>query len=191
MITLREIVYGIYGAYRLCRFDPQGTVYLDDTVAGFWRSFFSAVLIVPPTLILTLIEWRNAAIAGSIAHAIILEALAYVILVFAYPLAAFYLCRMMGRGERYILFIVASNWSSVIQIALLLPVTALGASELLPADLFFFISLAADVLIFAMAWYIARTTLQIGGVAAAGMVLVDLAIVILVRNVTDGRLVVA
>ena len=37
----------IYGAYRLARLDAAGMSYFDTSVAGFWRSFFAAVIIAP------------------------------------------------------------------------------------------------------------------------------------------------
>ena len=42
-----EIAYGIYGAWRLARLDVTGMEVFDRTVAGFWKSFFAAVLVAP------------------------------------------------------------------------------------------------------------------------------------------------
>ena len=43
MISLREVITALYGAYRLARFDPGGLGFYEVTVQGFWRSFFAAV----------------------------------------------------------------------------------------------------------------------------------------------------
>ncbi len=135
MIAAREIVYSLYGAYRLCRFDPQGLAYFNPTLEGFWRSFVAALIVAPAHCLLTIINLRDVAIEASLARVVAIETLAYVILVFAYPLVVFHICQMMGRSERYFTYIVAYNWAGVIQIALILPATALGASDLLPLNL--------------------------------------------------------
>jgi hypothetical protein len=188
MIGVRDIVYGIYGAYRLCRFDPQGLAYLDASERGFWRSFIAALLIFPAHCLVTIINLREVDIQAGLPRAAIIESLAYVIVVFAYPLIAFHLCEMMGRGERYFTYMVAYNWSGVIQIALTLPATALAASDLLPIEASYAIGLGVTGLVLAMLWYIARTTLQIGMLAAAGFVLLDIVIGIIVDTIADGRL---
>jgi len=49
--SAREMMYALYGAYRLARFDAGGMRYFDASIDGFWRSFFAAVLIAPFYLI--------------------------------------------------------------------------------------------------------------------------------------------
>jgi hypothetical protein len=188
MIGAREIVYSLYGAYRLCRFDPQGLAFFNPTLEGFWRSFVAALIVAPAHCILTIINLRDVELEASLARVVAIETLAYVILVFAYPLVVFHICQMMGRSERYFTYIVAYNWAGVIQISLILPATALGASDLLPLNLAYAIGLAVTLLVLVMLWYIARLTLQIGGLAAAGFVLLDLLLGLLVRAIADGRL---
>ena len=56
MVTSREVVAALYGAYRLARFDPSGLALFDATIAGFSRSFFAAVLVAPVYLVLLLIR---------------------------------------------------------------------------------------------------------------------------------------
>jgi hypothetical protein len=188
MISAREILYGVYGAYRLCRFDPKGLVYLNDSVEGFWRSFFAALIIAPADLLVTLLGLRDSEIAASWPRVLLLELLAYVVVAFGYTLIVFYICRAIGRTERFILFIVAYNWAGVTQTALVLPTTALAASELLPADFASGIALGAALLILAMTWFIARVCLQIGGWMAAGLVALHLVLAISVFALAESRL---
>ncbi|MDX2142565.1 MAG: hypothetical protein SFV19_04360 [Rhodospirillaceae bacterium] len=50
--SLREIVYGVFGAWRLARLDRSAMVHFDRTVEGFWKSFFAAAIVAPAYLIL-------------------------------------------------------------------------------------------------------------------------------------------
>ena len=40
--SLHEIFYGVFGAWRLFRLDPKAMAYFDNSVEGFWKSFFAA-----------------------------------------------------------------------------------------------------------------------------------------------------
>ena len=42
--TTREIVFGLYGAWRLAHLDRGGLGYFDASVEGFWKSFFAAAM---------------------------------------------------------------------------------------------------------------------------------------------------
>lgn len=188
MIDLREIVYGLYGGYRLCRFDSQGLAYFNATESGFWRSFFAFVLIAPVHLLRVLVHLGDIQVQASAVRVALIEVLVYIILVFAYPLAAFYLSELLDRRHRYITYIVAYNWAGVIQTLLLLPADALRASTILPPEATFLIDLAANILVLAILWFIARVALQTSALAAAGLVVVDVVILLIVTGIGDGRL---
>jgi hypothetical protein len=191
MIEAREVIYGIYGAYRLCRLDPQGLSYFNATPEGFWRSFFSAVLIAPVHFLITFLDINQATIQAPFPRVILIEGLAYLILVFAYPLAMYYISQLLDRQRQYITYIVAYNWAGVIIALIELPASALGASELVPASAANVVEIAATVVTLVMLWYIARTTLQITRLAAAGLVIVDVLISVIVSSIAEGRLAVA
>jgi hypothetical protein len=191
MIGTREVVYGLYGAYRLCRFDPQGVGFLNDTIEGFWRSFFSAVLVAPIHFVIVIVDLQAIDVQAGLPRVVIIEALSYLILVFAFPLAMYYLCRMLDRQREYITYIVAYNWAGVLLAVLMLPFILLDASDLLPGPLINGAEIVVTALSFVLLWYIARTTLRVSGAAAAGFVTIDFVISIIVRAITEGRLTVA
>ncbi|HYB56559.1 MAG TPA: hypothetical protein VEK12_10340 [Alphaproteobacteria bacterium] len=188
MIELREILYGLYGAYRLCRFDSQGLAYFNATLAGFWRSFFAAVLVAPAYFLIVFLDLDLSTVEASATRVFLLESAAYVVLVFAYPLAMYYICEAIDRQQQYFLYIVAYNWASVVLAAFQLPVDAISAGELLPKAVTNPLELAVRIVILVMLWFIARSALGIARLAAAGLVTLDFVLNLIVSSIVDARL---
>ena len=65
MISGQYVTNALYGAYRLARADTNGLSYFDNSNAGFWRSFYAAVLIAPLFLILLIIRFNVDDIGAS------------------------------------------------------------------------------------------------------------------------------
>ena len=132
MPSYRDIVYGIYGALRLARLDPGAMSYFERTPAGFWKSFFAAVIVAPGFALIVAYELGQVEIeleAGAL-RMFLVETLAYVLGWAAFPVIVHQICEATGRRDAYIGYIVAFNWSKVIQMAVLLPsvgLIALGA----------------------------------------------------------------
>jgi len=188
MIGVKEILYGIYGGYRLCRFDAQGLAYFDSTIGGFWRSFFAAVLVAPIYFITVLLDLDFSTVEASVGRTFLLESLAYVILVFAYPLAMHYISEALDRRQQYFLYIVAYNWASVTYNAIALPVDVLSASELLPKAAADTLELAVRLAILAILWFIARTALNVPRLIAVGLVALDFVLSLVVSSIINARL---
>lgn len=190
MIGIHEIVYGLYGAYRLCLFDPQGLSYFNATHEGFWRSFFSAVLVAPIQFIITLIGLQTIPVKASVLRTAAIEAIAYVILVFAYPFAMYYVSLLLDRQRQYIAYIVAYNWAGVLLAVIALPGAVLG-SGLLPDVIANVVELVITLLSLTILWYIAKTALQVPGLTAAALVLIDVVLGIAIRSIAEARLAVS
>lgn len=191
MISAREIIYGIYGAYRLCRFDAQGLAFFNASREGFWRSFFAAVLIAPAAFLLNVLHLDKDAVQAGLLRAALIVGLAYVILVFAYPVVVYPLCQLLDRERNYIPYVIAYNWAGVIQMALVLPVALLAASGALPSAVAALAQLAVWAVTIVMLWYIAKTALQVPAGMAAALVALDLLIGVLVDWVAEARLAIA
>jgi hypothetical protein len=193
MISMHEIVYALYGAYRLCRFDRGGMAFFNVTREGFWRSFFSAVLVAPIRAIITFVELQNTRfpIEASGERIFLIEALSYLVLVFAYPFAMFYMCEVIDRRQRYMGYIVAYNWAGVLLALLALPFALLGADELVPTAIANFAGLGVTAVSLVILWYVARIALEIPGVTATALVAVDFVLSVVIRSIADARLAVA
>ena len=111
--------------------------------------------------------------------------IAYAIGWTAFPLAMVTLARMLGREAEYFGFITMFNWSSVIQVLVLLPVAAFTAGEMLSQGFLEFLGVAVTIGLLAYEWFIARVGLRIDGFTAAVVVAIDLVIVVILTGVTD------
>lgn len=181
MISTQEIVNGLWGALRLAGRDTDGYRYFDTSLDGFWRSFTAAVLSIPAYVIVT--AMRSNAVYVEPAAYFLIESIAYVTGWVAFPFAMLYVVDALDRRERYITFVVATNWAVAIQIALIAFIAALEGVGLLTEDLGRFFSLVATLWILTFQWFIARTALDISAPAAVAVVLLDLAIGLTVTGV--------
>ena len=95
----------------------------------------------------------------------------------------YYIVRRIDRIERYLRYIAAYNWATVLEIAVYAIVTALAESTLLPNSLTNGLAVAATFAILAYRWFITRVGLDVTRGAAAGIVLLGLVITILLNTV--------
>jgi hypothetical protein len=185
MLRLAEIGPAFYGAWRLARFDVNGMRYFDSSIEGFWRSFQVAVLVAPLMVALVALDLSGMRVEAGWFRIVAGETIAYVISWVAFPLAAFYIVRLVDREDRYLGFIVAYNWSTLIQIAVLLPAAALSHRGVLPAGLGGVIALGSQIALLVYEWFIVRTALNLASIAAAGIVLIDVIISVLINGAED------
>ncbi len=186
MPTLREIVISLYGASRLARFDANGMSYFDTSPGGVWRSFFAAVLIAP--FYALLLVTRFPLDGGDIdpLRFGVAEGLAYVMSWVAYPVVMVSMTQLLNCWERFPAYLVAYNWSVVLQNALFLPIGILGATGMLPPDAANFLWLVALVAVLVYIWFIARTALDLPPFTCAGIVILDIALSFLISAMADG-----
>ncbi len=186
MLTFRELVAAVYGASLLARFDAAGMRVFDISLRGFWRSFMAAVLVAPLYAVL-LAARPDAETAGGLPFFVV-TASAYVIHWVAFPLLMVTVTRLIDREQHYLGYIVAYNWSALLQNAVFLPLTliALGGAlgdagaSLLTALVFGYI-LAYD-------WFVTRTALGIGRAGAAALVMLALGLDILIGITSESLL---
>jgi hypothetical protein len=173
MITAREVSYGLFGAWRLAHLDPRGMEYFDTSVEGFWRSFWAAALMAPPYVLFQVLQFARQDADLDPLRFFLVEAIGYTILWSAFPLAAWYLAAVVGKSNRYLGYIVASNWGNVIQIAVTVPVVALIAASGLPAGIAHMIWLVIIAASLFYEYFIARTALDVDMPVAAGFVFMN------------------
>ncbi len=188
MPSYRDIVYGIYGALRLARLDPGAMSYFERTPAGFWKSFFAAAIVAPGFAIVIGYELGQLEVeieAGAL-RAVLVETLAYVLGWAAFPVIVHQICEVTGKRDAYIGYIVAFNWSKVIQMAVLLP--SIGLIALGAPDGGWLLRLAISFLILFYEWFITRTALGVTARGAVGYVVLDFVIDLIIHMITLGML---
>ncbi|MEX0809149.1 MAG: hypothetical protein WD044_10520 [Dongiaceae bacterium] len=175
MLTGSEIVRSVYGMWRLARLDTIGLQWLDRSPDGFWRSFRLAALLLPAFALHVYFDLSDSAITASLPRILAIQGIYYIVAWTAFPVLMHPIAVALGREERYIGYIVALNWSQVIQYGVLLPVETLiflgnggGIGAFLGVVVFFALSVYL--------WFIAKTALDIHGTTAAGLVVLDILI---------------
>lgn len=187
-LTSRDLVYSVYGALRLARFDASGLDCLDRTPEGALRSFYAALVVLPPYAFLLAIRlWEQLANVPFL-HLLTVESIAYVVSWTAFPVAMISISGMLDRTARYATFVSAYNWSSVVQIMVYLPAVVLAESGVLPESLAEALVFGVTMAMLTYQWFVLRTALDVGGVAAASLVLLDLFLSAVITDFADGLL---
>lgn len=183
MPTWTEITRSVFGAWRLARFDPGGMNFFDLSIRGFWRSFGAAVVVLPVYVYFVAVGFHGT--DASTALFVIVRVLAYGAAWAVFPILMVGLARILNLTENYVPFIIASNWASVLQVLLFIPVNtfaAFGGLESGGGALFYLLTLTM-VLIYQ--WFVARTALQTTKAIAGALVALDLVLGLFVAGVFD------
>ena len=185
MLTLREVSQGLYGAWRLAWRDKRAMAWFDCSLEGAVRSFWAAAICYPGFVLLLLLRLSPAELnAPAVYRILLVESIGYVVGWCAYPLAALPFCRWLAPEERALGFIIAYNWSQVLQTALLLPIAALAALDIAPSYAIAYADTVAYLAIVVYEWFIARIALDAGGLPATALVLLDFVLGVMLSQVT-------
>ena len=177
MPSLAEIANALTGSMLLARRDTSGYGYFNQSVDGFWSSFFAIFLLAPFYLAIGALERDVAAVGGvpigdppaGLAAQIVVLTVQW----FAFPLAMVPLARLLGLDRQYVPFIIAYNWSSVPAIAFLSLPYLLFAAGLAGAQAVTLVSFLAMLAVIYYRWFVTRTALGTNAGTAAGIVVFD------------------
>jgi len=183
----REISSSLYGAWRLARMDKDGLKFFNISIAGFWNSFFAAVILAPLYGILVLLQFSHLGVIPApdpmkygLAHGI-----GYVISWTVFPILMLSVVKMLKREFHYVRFITVYNWAAVLQNGLYIPLAIFAELGLFSPDAGTFFGMVVMSAVLFYLWFIARTTLQIKPGAAAALVFFDLLVSIIMTGWTD------
>jgi len=186
VISLHEMMAGLYGALRLARADANGMRWFNTTPDGFWRSFWAAALVAPMFALLLWIRYESEGMTVAPLRFALLELVSYVVAWTLFPLLMFYLAQVVERERQYYGYMVAYNWSTVWQNLVYLPLAMVSEMGVLSFAAASTLSVAVLAAVFVYIWFITRTALQVNALVAAGIVAVDFLISIFLNIVTDG-----
>jgi len=169
-----EIRAGLRGAWRLMRRDAGGLGDLNLTVDGFWRSFTAILVAAPLDLIYEILPRQAGGEGPDDALGWLVAAIVYLARWLALPVVLALVATPLGWAARYPTFVIAYNWTAVLQLALLVPAAALARYGLLPGvwGQGFVLGVTLGLLLFAV--NVSRIALGVGAGAAVGVVMLDL-----------------
>lgn len=188
MPTWSDIVYGLYGAWRLARLDRAGMSFFDQSVEGFWKSFFAAVLVAPGYVILVALDSTGQIAEAGFLRVLLIHLFAYSLSWTVYPVVVHQICASIGRQPAFVGFIVAFNWAKVIQMAAYLPVIGIMATEALPGGAAVLLNGLVYSLLLGYQWFVTRTALDISSFGAVGFVALDLIVGVMINAIAVGML---
>jgi hypothetical protein len=182
VITAAEVSRSIYGAWLLARFDGRGTGFFENTVEGFWRSFWAAGVALPAYGLLLIVRSTGATIGVSAPTALLIHSIAYVMGWIAFPFLMYYVARLFDREQWYLRYIAAYNWAVVLQLVLMLLVSAISASGILPQAAGTALTVITVLAILIYQGFIAHVALQTTLPGAVGIVFMDLVLSMLLDS---------
>ncbi|MFO0295845.1 MAG: hypothetical protein ACK51F_21125 [Rhodospirillales bacterium] len=173
MIRLAEALTALYGAARLARGNPDGIRFIDTSRAGAARSFWAAGLALPVALPLTLLRLSYFPPRADTLEIVAIEIIAYAVGWTAFPVIAHFAAQIAERGHRFTMLVATYNWASLFQICVLLVVTPVTLSGLLPSPLDSVVEIGLRLALIGYLAFAIRVALDVSWPAAAGLSLVE------------------
>lgn len=186
--STREIVFGLFGAWRLARLDKTAMAYFDDSLEGFWKSFFAAALVAPGYVILLALEPGGLSGSAVALRMFLIHLLTYSLSWTVFPVIVHPICQAMDRDAAYVRYIVAFNWAKVIQMAVYLPVVFIVWLGVLPDAAASLLNGTVYMLLLGYQWFVTRTALDIRAWPATGLVGLDFMVSVILSVLAVGML---
>lgn len=187
MITADEIQSGLSGAWRLMMGKADGVRQLDLSADGFWNSFFAMLVALPPLFVM----WTSFAIDSAPAASAfgprlwLLFRLALVDFgAWVIPLIVLgLLATQAGIRDRFVHYVVATNWASAISAWMILPPVLLDRFFPAAAEFWSVLSLCVFIVFLVLLWRLTNAVLDKGPAVAtsifAGMTVLSVALTFL------------
>jgi hypothetical protein len=174
-----QIHIHLIGAWRMMLGRADGLRMLDLSADGFWTSFF-AIVVALPALFAGWVSIANEMAVldpdGAGRLSIILRLAAVDLSSWILPLVALALLASHARiGDRFVPYVVASNWATAIMAWIMLPPSILRSFVSDSADLSALLSLALFVLTLVFSWRLTNIAIGKGAAVATGVFVAMLA----------------
>ena len=168
----QEILNSAFGAYRLALLDASALRWFTISIQGFWRSFLAALVVAAPFALIIALQFEPESMTPE--RYWLTRTITYFLGWAVFPIVMIPVCWALSLGSHYIPYIIAYNWTAVVQVGVILPVVIVDASGILPVALSTFLGLLVTGALLFYQWFIARTALQASPALALLVVVVDL-----------------
>lgn len=172
MPSADDIQTYLAGVWKLMNGHSEGLRQLDLSIDGFWNSFF-AILVALPALGVGWVSFANELAGGDpFAYRLwILAKLAVVDMVsWVGPIIVFAaVAKPVGLVDRFVPYVVASNWASAAFAWLLLPPSLIDLFWPESVELTDLVSLVVVILTLVLAWRLTNTVIARGAAVATAV----------------------
>ena len=182
MISLREIVNSLYGAYLLARRDPNALSYFNISTEGFYRSFIAMLLAVPLFTLENSVDYKALSTGTAILPFLVLLCFALWVSWGTYLTIMAVFSRYMGVSDNYSVFVIVYNWVQFALILIWFPLSII-ANGILPESMSAAINLVFIAASYVYLWYILRVTLKVTGMTATGFAFLEFLVVVLIQAI--------
>ena len=171
---------------QILRCNRESYAFSDNTAEGFWGSFRAAWLALPVYMVQFIQSYGHDPLSKGSSEVtwITFQLVVYALGWLVYPVLMGPITRVLGCHAYWCRYFVAFHWLQLALALALLPIILLASVLSLPPQA---IGLPIVALGFAMIgyhWFIARTMLSVDGLTAAGVVILELFVSLLVNGGT-------
>ncbi len=181
MNSVSTVASGLHAALRLAWGRPDGAALVQGDRDTIVRSFWSIALCVPPVIGRLLMSWAVTGVPTGALHLAGRELIVFVLGWLVFVEVSYRLAPLIGRADRWGRFIAVWNWCNVIEGVM---VVAGGIPGILGAPAI--VDEACQLVTVGWAlwleWYATRLAFGVGRATAAGLVVLDLSIGILLPS---------
>jgi len=162
-----EIATALYGCWRMFLGDEDAASYFRKDVDGFWSGAWAIVLAIPALLLAALLGLDYSGGPPPGIAALVIEGEVLILSVTLYAWAMLGITRAMEREARYLNYMIAFFWISMVKIYLwvLAAILALGLG--LPTAGAQVLQIGVFSVSIWLSWFMTRVTLDVNGGQAA------------------------
>ncbi len=194
IVTADEVNRSFRGAVDLLNSRVEGLKAFDMSEYGFWRSFAAILLTLPAYVVSIAFERLRLGLIQPDRTLLdslwidLVVALGHVAGFIALPVAMIWIVRAFRLTDRYVPFVIVTNWITVLGLLVLsVPAMLLLLGWATPALASLF-GLSFSIIVLRLQWFATKATLGIPGLAAFAVVLLGLVLNSFVGTIMRGLL---
>ncbi|MGO4707182.1 hypothetical protein AB4072_15570 [Microvirga sp. 2MCAF38] len=190
IVSAEEVNRSLKGAIDLLHSRTEGLQAFDMSERGFWRSFAAIWLALPAYVVSVALErlrlgllQPDRALLGSIWVDLVV-ALGFAASFLALPLAMIWISRKLHKTDRYVPFVIVTNWITVLALlALSIPALLLVVGWATPALASVF-TVAFAIILMRLQWFATKETLGVSAGLAFGIVVIGVVLNLIIDGIT-------
>ena len=160
----------------LARANPKAMEYFDLSSDGFWKSFWAIAAMAPAFLLWVFFNMHGQAVeiqeGVTISYPLLSETIFFLIALPFTAVVMVYFTKYMKISDHYASMVIVYNWTSAIVYLIMAVATVILLSGIISTQISSIILLLLRVYFgFYVFWFIFKTSLQVGGFLAFGVLL--------------------